>query len=79
VAVLSETRNEWLRRRRLRKKFKAHDTDFKVGDKLILTKALGVGIYSAAFKKGALSRDAYLEFMATTTQLNRVGAELFAS
>ncbi|HYC16552.1 MAG TPA: selenide, water dikinase SelD [Pseudolabrys sp.] len=48
----------------------------KAGDKLILTKALGVGIYSAAFKKGALSRNAYDEFMASTTLLNRVGAKL---
>jgi selenide,water dikinase len=48
----------------------------KSGDKLILTKALGVGIYSAAFKKGALSREAYEEFIATTTLLNRVGTRL---
>ena len=52
------------------------NTDAKSGDKLILTKALGVGIYSAAFKKGALSRDAYDEFMASTTLLNRIGAKL---
>src|SRR5215470_2416221 len=30
------------------------NADAKPGDALILTKALGVGIYSAAFKKGAL-------------------------
>jgi len=52
------------------------NADAKAGDKLILTKALGVGIYSAAFKKGALSRAAYDEFIATTTLLNRVGAKL---
>jgi selenide,water dikinase len=52
------------------------NSDAKTGDKLILTKALGVGIYSAAFKKGALSRDAYHEFISTTTQLNRVGTDL---
>ncbi|WP_210209966.1 selenide, water dikinase SelD [Pseudolabrys taiwanensis] len=52
------------------------NADAKAGDALILTKALGVGIYSAAFKKGALSREAYDEFMATTTLLNRVGAKL---
>jgi len=46
------------------------------GDKLILTKALGVGIYSAAFKKNALSQPAYDEFIATTTLLNRIGASL---
>jgi selenide, water dikinase len=50
--------------------------DARTGDKLILTKALGVGIYSAAFKKGALGRTAYDEFIATTTLLNRVGTEL---
>jgi selenide,water dikinase len=48
----------------------------KPGDVLILTKALGVGIYSAAFKKGALSAAAYAEMIASTTLLNRVGAEL---
>lgn len=46
------------------------------GDALILTKGIGVGIYSAAFKKGALSPDAYQEMIATTTQLNKVGAML---
>ncbi|MGH6881909.1 selenide, water dikinase SelD [Hypericibacter sp.] len=46
------------------------------GDALILTKALGVGIYSAAFKKGELSPAAYTEMIASTTLLNRVGAEL---
>src|ERR1700756_1637249 len=52
------------------------NSDAQDGDKLILTKPLGVGIYSAAFKKGALGREAYNEFMASTTLLNRVGAEL---
>ena len=52
------------------------NSDARAGDKLILTKPLGVGIYSAAFKKGALGRAAYDEFIATTTLLNRVGAEL---
>jgi selenide,water dikinase len=46
------------------------------GDALILTKGLGVGIYSAAFKKRALSADAYAEMIASTTRLNRVGQEL---
>ncbi|WEX90109.1 selenide, water dikinase SelD [Sinorhizobium garamanticum] len=48
----------------------------RAGDALILTKALGVGIYSAAFKKGALPTDAYAELLQSTTLLNRVGAEL---
>lgn len=46
------------------------------GDALILTKALGVGIYSAAFKKDVLPKPAYDEMIASTTQLNRIGAEL---
>lgn len=48
----------------------------QAGDALILTKALGVGIYSATFKKGALPLDAYAELIASTTLLNSVGAEL---
>jgi selenide, water dikinase len=48
----------------------------QVGDALILTKALGVGIYSAAFKRDALSPEAYQEFIATTTLLNHVGAKI---
>ncbi|WP_395665036.1 selenide, water dikinase SelD [Methylocella sp.] len=48
----------------------------KPGDALILTKALGVGLYSAAIKKGVLPPDAYAEMIASTTLLNRVGATL---
>ena len=48
----------------------------KPGDALLLTKALGVGIYSAAFKKQALPPDGYAELIASTTTLNRIGAEL---
>jgi selenide,water dikinase len=59
------------RRTELRRK-----CDAKPGDMLILTKALGVGIYSAAFKKGALSADAYTELIASTTLLKRIGADL---
>jgi selenide,water dikinase len=43
------------------------------GDTLILTKGIGVGIYSAAFKKLALPDDAYSEMIASTTLLNRIG------
>ena len=46
------------------------------GDALILGKPLGVGIYSAAFKKGLLDAVGYRELIATTTQLNRPGSEL---
>ncbi len=46
------------------------------GDRLILTKPLGVGIYSSAFKKGALSAEDYGELITTTTQLNHIGPAL---
>ncbi len=46
------------------------------GDALILTKGLGVGIYSAAIRRQALDRAGYAEFLASTTLLNRVGGEL---
>ena len=52
------------------------NADAKAGDALILTKPLGVGIYSAAIKKDALPHGGYAEMIATTTLLNRVGAEL---
>ncbi|MET0639672.1 MAG: selenide, water dikinase SelD [Hyphomicrobium sp.] len=48
----------------------------KPGDALILTKGIGVGIYSAAFKKQALPDDAYAEMIASTTLLNRIGQAL---
>ena len=47
-----------------------------VGDKLILSKGLGVGIYSAAFKKGLLSPEDYANMIFSTTQLNTPGASL---
>lgn len=42
---------------------------------MILTKGLGVGIYSAAIKMQALSESGYREMIASTT-LNRIGSEL---
>jgi selenide, water dikinase len=48
----------------------------QAGDALILTKGVGVGIYSAAFKKQALPADAYAEMLASTTQLNAIGHAL---
>ena len=48
----------------------------KPGDALILTKALGVGVYSAAFKSQTLAPDAYDEMIVTTTLLNKVGIDL---
>jgi selenide,water dikinase len=52
------------------------NSDAKPGDALILTKAIGVGIYSAAIKKGDLPAENYAEMVASTTQLNRIGHEL---
>jgi selenide,water dikinase len=52
------------------------NADAQPGDALILTKALGVGIYSAAIKKGLLSGDGYAEMVATTTLLNSIGTVL---
>ena len=48
----------------------------KPGDVLILTKPIGVGVYSSAIKSDALAPDGYREMIATTTQLNKIGAEL---
>jgi selenide, water dikinase len=52
------------------------NSDAKPGDAIILTKPLGIGIYSAAIKKCSLSTAGYAEMIASTTQLNWVGAEL---
>ncbi len=59
--------------RRLRR-----NADAKAGDVLILTKPVGVGVYSAAIKREALSADGYRDFVATTTLLNKVGTDLAA-
>ncbi len=48
----------------------------KAGDVLILGKPLGVGILSAALKKGNLSGQGYARMLALTTQLNRPGQAL---
>lgn len=46
------------------------------GDVLILTKGLGVGVLSAAFKQGRLDPAGYEALIASTTQLNTLGAAL---
>lgn len=46
------------------------------GDLLILGKPLGVGILSAALKKGNLSADGYKQMIHATTQLNVAGVKL---
>jgi selenide,water dikinase len=66
LAVIGICRPEHVRR----------NADAKAGDALILTKPIGVGIYSAAIKKGELPPSGYAEMIATTTLLNRIGAEL---
>lgn len=46
------------------------------GDRLILTKGLGVGVFSAALRQGKLDEAGYRAMIASTTQLNRLGQEL---
>jgi selenide,water dikinase len=48
----------------------------QAGDVLILSKPLGIGILSAALKKGLLSPDGYAEMVRWTTKLNVTGAKL---
>ena len=48
----------------------------QAGDVLILGKGLGVGIMSAAMKKGELSHADYAQMIASTTKLNTPGVEL---
>ncbi len=48
----------------------------RAGDAIVLGKALGIGILSAALKKGALPEDGYRQMLASTTQLNTVGHRL---
>ena len=50
----------------------------QASDVLILGKPLGVGILSAAMKKGELSEAGYREMVNVTTQLNSVGAKFGA-
>jgi selenide,water dikinase len=46
------------------------------GDKIILGKALGIGIYSAAIKKEKLAAAGYAAMIASTTKLNTPGLSL---
>lgn len=48
----------------------------RLGDQLILAKPVGVGVLSAAFKKGALDAEGYATLLRLTTQLNAVGQRL---
>jgi selenide, water dikinase len=66
LAVIGTCRAEDVRR----------NSDARPGDAIILTKPIGVGIYSAAIKKDMLAPESYSEMIATTTLLNRVGTTL---
>ena len=48
----------------------------RAGDSIILTKPLGVGIYSAALKQQKLHASDYEEMLKSMTQLNAVGADM---
>ncbi len=54
------------------------NADAQAGDVLVLGKALGVGVMSAALKKGQLSETMYRRMIETTTRLNTPGPELAA-
>ena len=54
------------------------NADARPGDVLILGKPLGVGVLSAALKKGELDAAGYARMIDTTTRLNTPGPELAA-
>ena len=54
------------------------NADARPGDVLVLGKPLGVGVMSAALKKGELSDAGYAQMIANTTQLNTPGPDLAA-
>ena len=54
------------------------NSDARVGDRLILGKPIGVGVMSAALKKGQLSDSAYAAMVASATRLNTPGPDLAA-
>ena len=54
------------------------NADAKPGDVLVLGKPLGVGVMSAALKKGELGEAGYAQMIASTTRLNTPGPDLAA-
>jgi selenide,water dikinase len=56
----------------------ARNRSARPGDALVLGKGLGIGVFSAALKKGALPPEAYAEMIRSTTQLNTPGPALAA-
>jgi len=66
LAVIGTCREENIRR----------NSAAQAGDALILTKALGVGVYSSAVKKNLIDGDMYAEMVGSMTTLNKIGASL---
>jgi selenide,water dikinase len=54
------------------------NADARPGDRLVLGKPLGVGVYSAALKKEQLDATGYAHMIANTTRLNTPGPALAA-
>jgi selenide,water dikinase len=54
------------------------NADARPGDVLVLGKPLGVGVMSAALKKGQLGEEGYARMIDTTTRLNTPGPDLAA-
>jgi len=52
------------------------NADARPGDLLVLGKPLGVGVMSAALKKGELGQAGYAQMIASTTRLNTPGPDL---
>jgi selenide,water dikinase len=54
------------------------NADARAGDRLVLGKPIGVGVMSAALKKGLLGEAGYAQMIANTTRLNTPGPDLAA-
>ena len=54
------------------------NADARVGDRLVLGKALGVGVMSAALKQEQLGAEGYAQMIASATKLNTPGPDLAA-
>src|SRR5690606_25715189 len=51
----------------------------RVGDRLLLTKPIGVGLYATALKSGALGPDEALEATTVMTTLNKAACEVMVA
>jgi selenide,water dikinase len=52
------------------------NSNARVGDSILLSKPLGIGVLSAALKKGLLTSDEYQLMLSITTQVNVTGEKL---